>query len=196
MLNYSFLSRLNELPVDPKIGMFFIMDSDVFIYKILNDEISNKINIFLKEFKDKSDEFKHFARPSISQVSILEILKTVPEKEIDSYFKKINDVTTFPVNKEVLFLASRISNYYVNKGIDIKGIDLADLIISATAFMLGALIITTNQKHYPSIFFREAMTKIVYWKDKNERTKTLLLYCLIVKYRELNNKFCIIQNKI
>jgi predicted nucleic acid-binding protein len=83
-----------------------------------------------------------------SEIVRFELLAGVREKEIDTLERFFSAISWVPVGEEVARAAASLAQRHRRAH---SGIDDADYLIAATAFLLEADLLTTNVRHFPMI---------------------------------------------
>ncbi len=83
-----------------------------------------------------------------SEIVRFELLAGVREKEVEALERFFSAVTWIPVGEEVARAAGSLAQRHRRAH---SGIDDADYLIAATAFLLDAELLTTNVRHFPMI---------------------------------------------
>lgn len=83
-----------------------------------------------------------------SEVVRFELLAGVREKEVEALERFFSALSWVPVGEEVARVAGSLAQRHRRSH---SGIDDADYLIAATAFLLDADLLTTNVRHFPMI---------------------------------------------
>ena len=83
-----------------------------------------------------------------SEIVRLELLAGVREKEVNTLEQFFAAISWVPVGEEVARAAGSLAQRHRRSH---SGIDDADYLIAATAFLLEADLLTTNVRHFPMI---------------------------------------------
>jgi hypothetical protein len=88
-----------------------------------------------------------------SEVVWFELLAGVREKEREALEQFFSVLSWVPMGEEVARAAGELANRHRRAH---SGIDVADYLIAATAFLLDAELLTTNVRHFPMLEGLEA----------------------------------------
>lgn len=118
---------------------------------------------------------------SYSGITLFELIDRSNIKNELQVANDLESVKMFNVSVRVIRIAARLGCFYKDEGIEDNQISTADKLIAGTASLTGSVICTTNQRDYPSPFFREIDTlrKTFEYKTKNNGIGYLTIYFLI-----------------
>lgn len=83
-----------------------------------------------------------------SEIVRAELLVLIRERELDAIAPLLEVIVWHPVDQSVAELAGSLGRRWLPSH---YGIDAADLVIAATAILIGADLLTKNVKHFPMI---------------------------------------------
>lgn len=133
---------------------FVILDSNIVQY-LSNPESNSQTLEVLKGIKNKGYV------PAISDISFTELLDGTNIDREDTIARSLEAFPTLTADHEILVVAGHVGTLYKDAGVG--DIDIGDKIISATAIVSDAIILTGNGRHFPQPFFREiARTTVQY----------------------------------
>ncbi len=84
--------------------------------------------------------------PAISVVTRLEIVRGMRTREEQRTLELLNGLLTVPMDQSIADQAGRWLGIYQARGVTLG---IADTIIATTALHLGAVLLTTNPRHFP-----------------------------------------------
>ncbi len=91
------------------------------------------------------EEFLYGRMPYVSVISYVEIYAGVRVKEEKDISKLFNNLTIVQIGTEIGRHAGKYLNVYGKS----HGLEIADALIAATAYIVGARLITLDRKHFP-----------------------------------------------
>ncbi len=82
----------------------------------------------------------------ISAFTRVEVLRGMRDHERERTFRLLNDLLTHPLDRETADRAGELLRAWQSKGVTLSG---PDAVIAASALQVGAILVTTNPRHYP-----------------------------------------------
>lgn len=117
----------------------YLFDSDVLIGHLRRK----------RSIEDYVEELEAGDRLCCSVISLAEIYAGMRPEEENPTRKLMESLFHFPVTREIAEKAGEIKRELKSKG---HNIYLDDCLIAATAVLQDAILVTLNQKHYPTVF--------------------------------------------
>ena len=116
----------------------YLFDSDVLI-----NHLRGKQHV-----KDYISEIESGDELCCSVISLAEVYAGMQVSEEGRTKELMESLIHFPVTKEVAEKAAEVRRSLKNRG---QTIYLDDCLIAATAILKGAILVTLNKKHYPTV---------------------------------------------
>lgn len=114
----------------------FLIDSDVLIWFLRGQ----------KQVVELMDVLKKLGAAACSSISVVEIQSGVKKGEEIKTNQLLDSLVTYPINKEIAYLAGDLIREYKNKG---WRVSIPDALIGATCLAHNFILVTLNKRHYP-----------------------------------------------
>lgn len=155
-----------------------LIDSCILIY--CGSDLGQEFKKILRKLTDNNNTL------AISEFSGFEVLKKIKNEKIKNettenyYLKLLNFLHNIQINRDILIEAARLFSKYNKKSPQDEQREkrlAGDLIIGATAINNNALLLTVNQRDFPTPFW-EIIDRDYILFDKEQKTQVLNVYLL------------------